>query len=122
MLSFRALDGIVHATWRAQDDATGEDKRAAAASSSPDAVAASLAGDAAVRTARAELLFSRGDSLAAYRECCAIVAADSRATECMNVYLACMVELGKRNELFQLGHRCAACVCAAMLACSAPGC
>ena len=60
MLSFRALDGIVHATWRAQDDATGEDKRAAAASSSPDAVAASLAGDAAVRTARAELLFSRG--------------------------------------------------------------
>jgi hypothetical protein len=71
-----------------------------------DSACASLAKDPAVRTARAEFLYSRGDVVAAYRECAAIMAGDARNVECMGVYLACMVELGKKNELFQLGHRC----------------
>jgi hypothetical protein len=74
-----------------------------------DSACASLAKDAAVRTARAEFLYSRGDAVAAYKECHGIMQQDPRSVECMGVNLACMVELGKKNELFQLGHRCAYC-------------
>lgn len=47
--------------------------------------------------------------MAAYKECHGIMQQDPRSVECMGVNLACMVELGKKNELFQLGHRCACC-------------
>jgi anaphase-promoting complex subunit 6 len=70
-----------------------------------DSACSSLAQDFAVRSARAECLCRRGDPVAAYRECHSIVQQDPRALECMPVYLACMVELSKKNELFQLGHR-----------------
>ena len=72
-----------------------------------DSICARLSRDAAVRTARAEYLCSQGDALAAYKQCCAILQQDPRSVECMSVYLACMVELGKKVELFQLGQRCA---------------
>jgi hypothetical protein len=75
-----------------------------------------LAADAGVRAARAELLLGAGDTLAAFRICADAMRADALCMECMDVYLACLVELGKRNQLFQLGHRCAA----APRACSRP--
>ena len=70
-----------------------------------DTACSSLATDAAVRTARAEFLYSRGDTVAAYKESQNIMRQDPRSVECMGVLLACMVQLGKKNELFQLGHR-----------------
>lgn len=72
-----------------------------------DPACASLAEDYTVRVARADYLYGRADTVAAYRHCRSIVQDDPRALECMPVYLACMVQLGKKNELFQLGHRCA---------------
>lgn len=72
------------------------------------AIAGRLSSDVSVRAARAELLLSRGDALAAYRLCTTVMRRDPLCTECMDVYLACLVELGKKNDLFQLGHRCAA--------------
>ena len=71
-----------------------------------DSACASLAKDAAVLTARAEFLYSRGDTVAAYKQCQSIMRHDPRTLECMDVLLACMVQLAKKNELFQLGHRC----------------
>ena len=65
-----------------------------------------LASDPGVRAARAELLLGKGDTVAAFRICADAMRRDSLCTECMDVYLACLVELGKRNQLFQLGHRC----------------
>lgn len=64
-----------------------------------------LSADPGVRAARAELLLGKGDTLAAFRICADAMQRDSLCTECLDVYLACLVELGKRNQLFQLGHR-----------------
>jgi tetratricopeptide (TPR) repeat protein len=50
-----------------------------------DSASASLACDFSVRTARAECLRRRGDPVAAYRACRAIVQQDPRALECMPV-------------------------------------
>lgn len=69
------------------------------------AIAGRLASDVSVYAARAELLLTRGDALAAYRLCTTVMRRDPLCTECMDAYLACLVELGKKNDLFQLGHR-----------------
>lgn len=73
------------------------------------AIAGRLASDVSVYAARAELLLTRGDVLAAYRLCTTIMRRDPLCTECMDVYLACLVELGKKNDLFEFGHRCDLC-------------
>ena len=70
-----------------------------------DPACSSLANDYTVRIARADYLYRQADTVAAYRHCRSIVQDDPRALECMPVYLACMVQLGKKNELFQLGHQ-----------------
>lgn len=70
------------------------------------AIAGRLASDVSVYAARAELLLTRGDALAAHRLCTTIMRRDPLCTECMDVHLACLVELGKKNDLFEFGHRC----------------
>jgi hypothetical protein len=71
----------------------------------PDHPCIWLKADVHVQAARADYLLCTGNTLAAYKLCCSVFRQDRRATECLNVHLACLVELGKKNELFQLGHR-----------------
>jgi hypothetical protein len=70
----------------------------------------SLKEDVHVQAARADYMLCKGKTLDAYKLCCKVLRQEPRATECLNVYLACLVELGKKNELFQLAHR-YACYC-----------
>lgn len=65
-----------------------------------------LAGNVSVVSARADLLLCQGRVLQAYKLTSGVIRKDLRSTECMATHLACLVELGKKNELFKQAHRC----------------